>query len=318
MTQVLKILSGLPASGKSTYATKWVADDPENRVRINWDDMRAANAAWIPGKFHRDLENLIQAQSFWEAENALRAGKSVIVDNTNLTEKAKNKWRRLGENFRVTIEEQEFDTPVETCVWRDAERNGHAHVGRAVIERMALFNGKIQFGKSERLLIVDVDGTLADLSHRRPFLERRKCSYCDGTGQYVEGNRCIQCSGNGLTKKDYDSFFRAVDKDTPIVPIINLVNELEAIGYVPIIVSGRPIDRAGKATTTWLYRYGIPYRHIFMRAGGDFRQDCIVKQEILDRLPKKQIRYVFDDRTQVVEMWRKNGLTCLQVADGNF
>jgi len=27
---------------------------------------------------------------------------------------------------------------------------------------------------------------------------------------------------------------------------------------------------------------------------------------------------VFDDRQQVVDMWRQNDLTCFQVADGNF
>ena len=27
---------------------------------------------------------------------------------------------------------------------------------------------------------------------------------------------------------------------------------------------------------------------------------------------------VFDDRQQVVDMWRQNGLTCFQVADGDF
>ena len=27
---------------------------------------------------------------------------------------------------------------------------------------------------------------------------------------------------------------------------------------------------------------------------------------------------VLDDRNQVVKMWRENGLTCLQVAEGDF
>jgi hypothetical protein len=27
---------------------------------------------------------------------------------------------------------------------------------------------------------------------------------------------------------------------------------------------------------------------------------------------------VFDDRSRVVEMWRKNGIKCFQVAEGNF
>ena len=55
-----------------------------------------------------------------------------------------------------------------------------------------------------------------------------------------------------------------------------------------------------------------------MRNSGDRRPDVEVKQEILDYLPKDRIRCVLDDRDQVVDMWRKNGLTCLQVAEGTF
>ena len=86
-------------------------------------------------------------------------------------------------------------------------------------------------------------------------------------------------------------------------------------------MSGRPIDKAGKATEDWLRTHlnpEMPIKHLFMRNSGDFRKDYVIKQEILDLLPKDRIRYVLDDRDQVVEMWRKNGLTCLQVADGRF
>ena len=30
------------------------------------------------------------------------------------------------------------------------------------------------------------------------------------------------------------------------------------------------------------------------------------------------VKFVLDDRNRVVEMWRSLGLTCLQVADGDF
>jgi len=56
-----------------------------------------------------------------------------------------------------------------------------------------------------------------------------------------------------------------------------------------------------------------------MRKAGDNRKDSIVKYEILQELIKEYyIEYVFDDRDQVVKMWREAGLRCLQVAPGNF
>ena len=57
-----------------------------------------------------------------------------------------------------------------------------------------------------------------------------------------------------------------------------------------------------------------------MRKTGDNRKDSIIKEEIYRNLiePNYNIEFVLDDRNQVVDMWRRIGLTCLQVADGNF
>jgi hypothetical protein len=58
---------------------------------------------------------------------------------------------------------------------------------------------------------------------------------------------------------------------------------------------------------------------LLMRKDGDFRADHIVKQEILDKhIDKERVLFVLDDRQQVVDMWRRNGLVCFQVAEGNF
>jgi hypothetical protein len=49
-----------------------------------------------------------------------------------------------------------------------------------------------------------------------------------------------------------------------------------------------------------------------------FISDEILKENWLFDIGKKNIMCVFDDRDKVVNMWRRNGLTCLQVADGDF
>jgi hypothetical protein len=48
----------------------------------------------------------------------------------------------------------------------------------------------------------------------------------------------------------------------------------------------------------------------------EVKQDML--HEILKTLDKENILFTVDDRQKVVDMWRANGLTCLQVAEGNF
>jgi hypothetical protein len=57
-----------------------------------------------------------------------------------------------------------------------------------------------------------------------------------------------------------------------------------------------------------------------MREEGNNEKDSIVKRRLFEDniRGKYYIEYVLDDRNQVVDMWRNMGLTCLQVAEGDF
>ena len=317
------LLSGLPASGKTTVAKEWLAEDPDDRVRINWDEMRLARYGpdW---RFNGKQEGEMKAAAYQVAKDALKAGLSVVIDNTNLTEGTRHRWRALGANYGAEIIEQELDVPVDECVRRDGLREGKARVGRAVIERMALFNGFIDWNEYPRLrgpeqkdfLIVDVDGTLSNPEHRRHHIYPAWPTNTECPSHLPVNGKCNSCGYKG-PKKDYDAFYAEADKDTPHQPIVDLVGHLAAHYYV-LIVSGRPIDLCGKITEDWLLKQGLYPLHLFMRNGGDYRADYIIKGEMLDLLPKERIAYVLDDRDQVVKMWRANGLTCLQVAEGSF
>ena len=297
MAQEVLILTGLPASGKSTYAREWLREGPDFRVRINWDDLRLE--MFGPGwHWNRKDEDQMQANSRLYAELALKAGKSVVIDNTNLTPKGRQKWIDLATNHKATPNIHEIHDSIEACIERDHDRSEGIRVGRAVIERMALFNGFYDWNAPEwasdepYFVIFDVDGTLANTDHRKHFMEAKP--------------------------KNWVGFFNGVSEDPVHEPIKNLAGDLYALGYKILVVSGRPTDLCGIKTEDWLDENHIPYDALFMRQGGDHRSDVIVKQEILDLLPKDRIAYVVDDRDQVVEMWRKNGLTCLQVAKGDF
>jgi len=57
-----------------------------------------------------------------------------------------------------------------------------------------------------------------------------------------------------------------------------------------------------------------------MRSDGDYRADQVVKEELFRNQvePKYDVIGVIDDRDKVVTMWRRLGLVCFQVAQGDF
>jgi len=119
----------------------------------------------------------------------------------------------------------------------------------------------------------------------------------------------------GRTPFEWDK----VKLDSPNQPIIDLVQTLRDTGLKVIITTGRD-GVALDDTKAWLTSHGVVYDAIFIRPAGDCRKDSIIKKEIYDNHIKNKynIKYVVDDRNQVVEMWRELGLTVLQVADGDF
>jgi phosphoglycolate phosphatase-like HAD superfamily hydrolase len=143
-------------------------------------------------------------------------------------------------------------------------------------------------------VIVDLDGTLADCSHRL---------------HHIRGGR----------RKDWDAFFGACHLDTPNPVVLALV---KALGHDHrlIFCSGRP-ERTRPATEKWLADHaGIRKPDLYMRADSDRRGDDVVKRELLARIRGDGFDPVLaiDDRRRVVDMWRGEGLICAQVAEGEF
>ena len=102
-------------------------------------------------------------------------------------------------------------------------------------------------------------------------------------------------------------------------PVSIIVEALQCHGYKIILVSGR-FDTHRKETERWLEKHKIKYHKLFMRHADDRRNDSIIKKEIYEKeiKPNYEVEMVIDDRNRVVAMWRAVGLTCLQVAEGDF
>lgn len=153
-----------------------------------------------------------------------------------------------------------------------------------------------KFSDKQKAIVCDLDGTLCDITHRRHLV-------------------------TGPEKKDHKTFQDMLVHDTPNSLIGQFLNFSRFRGYKIIFVSGRNED-ARQATQRWLSEYfpGFEKFCLFMRAVGDYRPDFEVKREIYQRdiEPGHEVSLVLDDRSSVVNEWRRLGLQCWQVAEGNY
>ena len=146
----------------------------------------------------------------------------------------------------------------------------------------------------------------------------------DGTLANIEERRKLSTKDNG--KMDWDKFFdpENIRLDKPNPAVIKMAQVLAESGHMIAILSGR--SKGTQLTTkSWLNKNNVPYHIIKMRPTSKewmYMPDDELKQHWLDDLFPGDIRdrivAVFDDRQKVVDMWRKNGLTCMQVAPGDF
>jgi len=144
----------------------------------------------------------------------------------------------------------------------------------------------------------------------------------DGTIADIEARRSLSTKENG--KMNWDVFFdpNNIDLDLPNWSVITMAQILRKEGYRIVIFSGR--SKATKEVTkAWLEKFDVPFQLLKMRPTSRdfmFMPDDELKKKWLDDLfpNKEDILCVFDDRDKVVKMWRDNGLTCMQVNEGNF
>ena len=145
-------------------------------------------------------------------------------------------------------------------------------------------------------VIFDLDGTLADIEDRRQL--------------------CTKENG----KMDWDKFFNPenIKLDKPNQPVIQMAQALAETGHMIAIFSGR--SKGTQLTTkSWLVKHKVPFHILKMRPERNFIPDEQLKLEWLNDMDwKDDVECVFDDRQKVVDMWREIGLTCMQVAPGNF
>ena len=165
-------------------------------------------------------------------------------------------------------------------------------------------------------IIFDLDGTLAIIDRRR--------------------DHAIKMGKNG--KMNWNEFFNPahIAFDEPNEPVIKMAQVFKSQGFKIVIFSGRN-DISFDRTVEWLEWNDVPFDLLVMRpnkfkpkswpvAKGNpatpemrFMPDEILKKKMLDTfVDKEDVFITVDDRQKVVDMWRAEGLTCFQVAPGDF
>ncbi len=145
----------------------------------------------------------------------------------------------------------------------------------------------------QKAIICDLDGTLAEISHRQHYVRTKP--------------------------KNWKAFHEGMTEDKLEVWCAELLKGMKLAQYKILLLTGRDEPYRQK-TLDWLKQHHIEFDQLFMRPAQDFRLDTEVKKEIYERdiAPFYEVLFVVEDRKKVVEMWRENSVTCLQCAEGDY
>jgi predicted kinase len=309
---------GCPASGKSTWAKAEVAKDPSNWVRINNDDLRAMMNG---SKWSSEYEKMITDTRNYLIRDALKRGRNVMIDNLNINKRHFEETCKIAKsvNADVQVLEKHFYAELDELLERNSKREGAARVPDDVVKKWFKESGgtSFKFYKSR----VEV------------FYERKGNSQTTEAPAHVPGApEAVICDLDGTLalihgRSPYDATDCDI-KDLPNWPVIKTILAHSEAGRKIIFCSGRE-DQYKPETIRFIEKYckivndmgiwDIDYE-LFMRKTDDFRKDAVIKEEIYraEIEGKYNVLCVMDDRRQVVDLWRKLGLTCFQVAEGDF
>lgn len=318
-TGLLTVLRGLPGSGKTTYAQREVSEG--EAVVLSRDSLRdmlhpTGHGGVLDGAEEVLISDTLRAM----AVRLLGDGKEVVIDATNLRDKYVREWLTLAHGRGHDIDIVDFRAePLETCLENNAnrERQVPEHVIRDMHQRF--IKGRDLAANNEEIVRDVLAGTPA-----KPELEpapEYDLALPDAYIWDLDGTLAIKHPGRDI----YDGSKAHLDTVShPVADVLEILHDLPVHGGGPhrIYCTGRgEWDRA--VTEAWLERH-----FNFDPACGDLllmrqnkgRADWKEKLDLYNEhiRGKYNVLACFDDRDQVVRLWRELGLTCFQVAEGSF
>ena len=281
MTKKLLMLKGLIASGKSTYAKEL---ESKGWARVNKDDIRKE---FFPDYTFKDEKEVVYMEDA-EIIAELREGNNVVVDDTNFAPKHQQRLEKIAKEEDADFEVLLIDTPLEECIKRNRKRASNVPM-EAILNMYRKYiapyrEEHVKYNDAlDEAILVDIDGTLAHIDGDNP-------------------------------RSPYDASRAMEDVLDDAVSV--LTSMCYQHGYRVIILTGRHSGHL-QVTKDWLAAKGVDYDEIHCREEGDTRADYIVKKELFEQHVKDRynVKFVVDDRPQVVRMWQSLGLKTLIAGD---
>ena len=291
------ILVGISGSGKSTYVNEHATP---NSVIINNDTVRRRclginpeDNLWDYYKFDKTIESQVKSEADALINHAFYNNKDLWIDNTNLTSTKNEHLKKHLEklNYEVYFHNLNTSSNINTYLYRNQQRINK--LTPSVINDQyirACINNYVDFDTGDRIqarvALVDIDGTVADHCNlRSPF--------------------------------DWSK----VSNDKPRPYVIETLNALYNFGSIDFIqfLSGRE-SICYEDTKLWLQNvagFDMNKHRLLMRQRRDNRKDVIIKSEIYENCikDKYEVKFVFDDRNQVVDYWWDQKLPVFHVGD---
>ena len=294
------IMVGLPASGKSTWATEYIRKHPDT-VKIGRDEFRYMFRN--EGKCEPKIEGLITDLVAHTIMSCLSAKLNVIVDNTHLKASTINQILKLVE-YTADVCYQVFTSPAKVCIERDKLRQ--KSVGEGVILEM------------EKDWKIIMDSFVFQDTKKKPEWQRPRkgTNFVEGREEAtlwdIDGTLAIM-----YNREPYD--WDKVDRDKENKHVTEQIEFHKSKGRKIILVSGRD-EECYEMTKEWLDFYGIYFDHLYMRPKGSWEKDTAVKKRIFQEIiePKYNVWCVYDDRLSVLAMWHKLGIFTFNVNQGQL
>lgn len=286
------ILIGISGSGKSTYAIRKMTENPDLMI-ISKDNIRRTliedyfldKNLWEQYSF-KDNEKSIDSLFDGQLREAAKNKQNIIIDNTNLSKSKNEKLELRLKNYGYTqVNYVNLNLTDNINFYLESNQNRINVIPmRAINDQylLAAQSGYLELS-TNNIALVDIDGTVAIKCDRSAF-------------EYNKANN-----------------------DTPnqyVIDTINALYETKRIDYIQFL-SGRE-SYSYELTRDWLIKHGFDMtkHRLLMRKTSDHRRDSVIKNEIYEScLKQNNIKYLFDDRNQVIDMWWDNKLPVFHVGD---
>jgi predicted kinase len=315
---------GIPACGKSTWAKEEVKKEPEKITRINRDDLRSMMSNY---HFSDANEKLVTSAKTFMLQQALRYGRDIIIDETNLNRRNFDDICKIVREMNIDcmVMEKAFFVELDEAIARDSKREGHGKVGEDVVRKFWKKSGGAQHKHYKPRVEIIQRSTEASVAAGTPTVNNSLpfAVVCDLDGTLSLFNSCRSDGSVDVrhptahVRSPYDA--SKSDEDTLNDQVATVLEAMNKSGYHVIFCSGRE-DCYRPQTEAFIKKHLSFGYELHMRKTGDMRKDSVIKSEIYDGQisPNYNVFLVLDDRNQVVDFWRSKGLTCFQVAPGNF